>query len=231
MSQLTRVELINIIKSRLGAPVVEVELDDNEIGVLVDDAFKEVSRYITETRFVTIPFANCIDISNCPINTVVQIFRTQNPSRVGNFTDIYALSTLNTANMSTTNLLLSDYLYRTQVNQIKSTITTDLDFTFDKEGQKLYVSTFYPNPSKITLVYIPEFSDVSEVTEQYWINYIKRLSLARVKEAVGRVRSKYELSSSLYKLDGDRLVSEGIAEADAVISELNENSDICLPID
>lgn len=229
---MTREEVISYVKKRLGAPVVDTDLTDDQLGGLVDEAFNEVKRYITETRFVTIPYSNRISTKDCNINTVTQIFRTRNPSRVSNYlTDIYSISTISNANTSLSNLLLSDYLYRTQVTQLKSTITTDLDFTFDKEAEQLYVSTYFPTPQEITLVYIPEFHDVSEVFEQYWINYITRMSLAYCKEAVGRVRSKYELSSSLYKLDGGNLISEGLSEQDAIRSELNENSDICLPID
>ena len=65
----------------------------------------------------------------------------------------------------------------------------------------------------------------------FWINYIQRLSLAFTKEALGRVRGKYNLSSSLYSLDGATLLQEGIAERDAVREELVENSDLAFPID
>ena len=228
---MTREEYIDDIKTSLGAPVVDIELENQLIGKIVDRAFKEVSRYITETRYVTVPFSgDVIDVKGLKISSVVQIFRTDSPSRIGDLTDPIAIAALS-QNSSLSGLSLSDYAYRTQLAQLKSTITTDLDFTFDKVEDKLYVNTFHPKPSRLTIGYIPEFKDVSEVTEQYWVNFILRLAIAFTKETVGRVRSKYELSSSLYKLDGDRLVSEGIAERDAVRQELDENSDIVFPID
>lgn len=228
---MTREEYIEDIKITLGAPVVKIHVEAN-IGLYVDKAFREVSRFITETRFKTVNYSNGpIDTKDLGINTVVQLFRTHNPSRVPDLSDIYSLTTINTANVSSTNLILSDYVYRTQLNQLKSEMTTDLDFTFDKDDQKLYVNTFYPKPQRLTIVYIPEFRDVSEVHEMFWITYIQRLALAFAKEAEGRVRSKYELSSSLYKLDGDSLISEGITERDAVRQELVENSDIAFPMD
>lgn len=228
-----REEYIDDIKSSLGSPVVEIELDDSVIGKLVDKAFREVKRYITETRFVTIPYSTLgIDVSKYNINTVVQIFRTANPAGHNNLTDIFSFGvTGQSGSTSSANILMTDYLYRTQMSQLKSTITTDLDFTYDKEDKKLYINTYYPRPTKVTLVYIPEFKDVSEIQEQYWVNFILRLSLALTKESLGRVRSKYELSSSLYKLDGNQLIAEGIAERDAVRQELDENSDIAYPID
>ena len=228
---MTREEYIQDIKTALGAPVVELATEAT-IGYQVDKAFREVSRFITETRFKTVSYSSGpIDTSEMGINSVIQLFRTSNPSRIADISDIYSLSTINTAGTSSTNLLLSDYLYRTQLNQLKSTMSTDLDFTFDKDEQKLYVATFYPRPQALTIVYIPEFKDVSEIKEMYWITLILRLALAFAKEAEGRVRSKYKLSSSLYSLDGDQLVSEGITERDAIRQELSDNNDIAFPMD
>lgn len=229
---MTREEFIDDIKTSLGSPVVDIELDDSVIGKIVNKAFREVSRYITETRFVTIPYSTAgIDVFEYKINTVVHVLRTNSPSGSPTLTDIYSMGASSYPNVSSSSLLLSNYIYRTQVSQLKSTITTDLDFTYDKEDRKLYINTYRPRPQKVTVVYIPEFQDVSDVQEQYWINLISRLALAFTKEALGRVRSKYDLSSSLYKLDGNQLVAEGIADRDAIRQELNENSDIAFPID
>jgi len=231
-NHMTRDEYIDDIKLSLGAPVVEVEIQEM-LGKIVDMAFREIKRYIVDTRFVTVPYSKGpIDLKKYKVDSVIQLFRTANPSRVADFTDIYSLATVSQSNAtSSVNLLMSDYLYRTQLNQLKSTMTTDLDFTYDKEERKLYVNTFYPKPINLTIVYVPEFKDVSDVKEDYWVNYIRRLSLALAKETLGRVRGKYELSSSLYKLDGGTLLSEGIAERDAIRAELNENSDIVFPMD
>ena len=226
---MTREEYVEDIKISLGSPVVDVEVE-GIIGKLVDKAFREVRRYIVETKFLTLPYSTGgIDLSEYHVDSIIQIFRTRNPNRVADFSDIYALSSVYNANVNSTNLMMSDYLYRTQLHQLKSAMSTDLDFTYDKPI--LHVNTFYPRPDSITIAYIPEFRDVSEVKEQFWINYIQRLSLAFVKESLGRVRGKYKLSSSLYTLDGDTLVSEGIAERDAVRAELNDLSDVVFPMD
>lgn len=228
---MTREEYVSYIKRTLGAPIVDVETEPL-LGDIVDDAFRDVRQYITDTRFMTVNYSSKgIDLKDRKVNTVVQIFRTKNPSRITGFEDIYALNTMTSANTSQSNVLMSDYLYRTQLNQLKSTMSTDLDFTYDKETRMLYINTFFPKPTKLTIAYIPEFESVEEVTEDYWVNYIRRLALALAKESLGRVRGKYELSSSLYKLDGSSLVAEGISERDAIRAELKENSDIALPID
>lgn len=228
---MTRDEYIEDIKISLGAPVVDVEIE-SLLGKLVDKAFREVKRFIVDTCFVTLPYSSTgIDVRKYKIESVIQIFRTSNPARTSNITEVYTLSNIGLGNTNQVNLLLSDYLYRTQMTQLKNTISTDLDFTFDKEAQVLYINAVYPKPQYVTLAYSPELKDVSEVKEQYWENYIQRLSLAFAKETLGRVRGKYDLSSSLYKLDGPQLLSEGISERDAVRQELEENSDLAFPID
>jgi len=227
---MTRQEYIDDVLLSLGFPIVEVEIQEL-VGKLVDKAFREVSRYVTETHFVTLPYSKTgIDLTDYHVNAVEYIFRPTNPAKIGDLTDVYVLSSIYT-NTTSTSTLLSDYFTRTQMHQLKSTMSTDLDFTYDKAERKLYVNTFYPYPTKLTIVYIPEFYDVSDIHEMFWVNYIQRLSLAFAKETLGRVRGKYDLSSSLYKLDGSSLVSEGIAERDAIREELNENSDILFPID
>ena len=226
-------QCVENIEISLGAPIVEVEIKDL-LYKIVHMALRELSRYITETRYMTVNYSKTgIDLKDKHVNTIVQLFRAVNPNQLSDITEVYAFNASNysTANTSTLDLLMTDYFYRTQVSQIKSTISTDLDFTYDKEEQKLYVNTFYPVPSKITIVYIPEFYQVDDIHEQYWINYLNRLALAFAKITLGRVRGKYDLSSSLYKLDGNTLIAEGIAERDQIRTELNDNSDIVLPMD
>lgn len=227
-------EYVEDIKLNLGAPVVEVEIEDY-ISKLVQKAFREVSRYIVDTRYVTVPYSRCIDTSeiNAKIDSVISVIRTSNPTMTTDLQDAFSLSMYSAGGISSaaSTGLLNNITTRMQVHQLKSTMTTDMDFTYDNADNKLYVSCFYPYPSKVTIVYSVKLTDVEQVTNQYWINYINRLGLAFTKEALGRIRGKYDLSSSLYKLDGDTLLSEGIAERDAIRAELNENSDIAFPID
>ena len=230
---MTREEYVDDILISLGAHIVDVE-NEEFLGKIVDKAFREVKRFIVKATYMTVPYQKVggIDLSSYKVDSVIQIFRTANPGLVYDPTDVFSMSALSSANgVSAGSTILNDYMYRTQLNQLKSTISTDLDFTFDPDTKKLHVNTYFPSPTQLTLVYVPEFSDVSEIKEQYWINYIQRLSLAFAKESLGKIRGKYELSSSLYKLDGASLTSEGIQERDQIRAELTENTDLMFPID
>lgn len=228
---MTREEYIEDIKISLGAPIVDVEIEEI-LGKLVDKAFREIRPTIEEIRYETVPYSPTgIDVRQYQIDTIIMVLRTQSPTRISSLTDVFALSALNIGNNSPQGLLLSDYTARLQISQIKNTISTDRDWTYDSADEKLYINMNYPVPPQVTLVYLPKLKDVSDVRDDYWIKYIQRLSLAFAKESLGRVRGKYKLSSSLYDLDGDQLVAEGIAERDAVRQELKEDNDLAFPID
>ena len=109
------------------------------------------------------------------------------------------------------------------INQVRNTLSTDLDWQYDEAEEKLYLYAQYPLPTSITIQYIPEFKDVSEVYTPYWISYLKRLSVAYTKETEGRIRSKYTLNSGTYNLDGNTLLSEATSELQQIRTELNEN--------
>lgn len=229
---MTRDEYIEDIKLSLGAPIIDIE-NEEVIGKFVDKAFREVTQYIVRTSYLTISYRqDGIDLSNMKVAAVIQIFRTANPGMVYDPTDVFSMSALSSSNgISPGSTILNDYEYRTALAQVKSTISTDLDYTYDLETKRLYVNTYFPTPTQVTLVYTPEFRDVSEIREPYWITYIQRLALAFCKEAIGQIRGKYDLSSSLYKLNGSSMVEQGITERDAIRQELVDNYDIFFPLD
>lgn len=231
---MTRDEYIEEVLISLGFPTVQVEIQ-SIIGRLVDRAFREITKYVVETKYLTINYSTKgISLKDYDVESIILVLRTVNPAGTPYFTDIFSLASmsLNASIGSNTNsLLLNNYMYRTQLSQLKSTITTDMDFTYDTSSQILYLNAYYPLPDKVTLVYSPKLKEVSQIKDSYWEDYILRLSIALSKETLGRVRGKYDLSSSLYKLDADALLSEGITERDQIRSELKDEHDIAFPID
>jgi hypothetical protein len=95
-----------------------------------------------------------------------------------------------------------------------------LHWSYDQLNQVVYVTHRAPIPATITIRYVPIFSDVSEIVEPTWINYILRMGLAYTKISLGRTRSKYVIEGSNVTLDGDNLLTEGNAELEAIRNEL-----------
>ena len=121
------------------------------------------------------------------------------------------------------------HVFRNKNNNVSMIGLDSNMFIYQNQGQygeveeKLYLYAQYPLPTSITIQYIPEFKDVSEVYTPYWISYLKRLSVAYTKETEGRIRSKYTLNSGTYNLDGNTLLSEAASELQQIRTELNEN--------
>lgn len=221
----------------LGSSVVNVELDKDRIRSLVQYAFEEVRPYITDTETLTIPFQTKIHIENYedPINhrkinigNVVYIMRSSSPNMTFDYQDILYL--MNRRNQMTT-VSSQDFARALTINQIKNTISTDLDFYWDAKFNDLYINANYPIPVNVTIVYTPKYSNIEDIESEFWQDKIRRLALAYTKQVLGRIRNKYRLTGAQYELDGDQLLNEAAQEISEIRSYLDENSDMLLPID
>ena len=104
---------------------------------------------------------------------------------------------------------------------------------FDKSKNKLYITTSQGTPSLITVEYVPIYEDVSEITSDYWIDILMRMSVALTKVVLGRIRTKYRQSGALWDIasDGDKLLQEGNQELEALRETLRVNSQMIYPLD
>ena len=51
--------------------------------------------------------------------------------------------------------------------QIRNTVSTDLQFRFDKHTNQLYINIASDKPEYITIEYVPLYKDVSEIVSDY----------------------------------------------------------------
>lgn len=114
---------------------------------------------------------------------------------------------------------------------MRNTTSTDMAFKQDKNAQKLYINSQYDNPSYVTIEYIPVYQRVEEITSDYWIDILKRISLALVKIALGRVRTRYTQSNALMQDDGSTMLAEGNEELKELRETLRSNNSLFLPVD
>jgi hypothetical protein len=113
---------------------------------------------------------------------------------------------------------------------MRNTTSTDLSFKQDKQAEKLYINTL-DKPPAITIEFVPKFEDVDEVTSDYWIDIIVRMSVALTKITLGRIRSRYVQSNALWTQDGDTLLQEGNTELATLRETLRVNAQLMFPID
>ena len=104
--------------------------------------------------------------------------------------------------------------------QVRNTLATDFQWNYDSNNEVIYCAHRDPRPVQVTIRYVPDYQDVSEIQGTTYQDYLVRMSIANMKIALGRARSKYKVEGSNVSLDGDTLLTEGNAELEAIRQEL-----------
>ena len=245
-------DYVNEIKLELTGGVLELEITDDVIASLVNKAFREIQRYIDIPKLVTVPFAPCIDLGpwgddkgvqheGFKCSSIVRVYRTvgyNGNNEVTNNQNIndpmymqqWMIYSNGGSMCNLDNYVMNFAAYNTML-QMRNTISTDMSWKEDKEGKKLYINSAYDVPKMVTIEYIPIYQRVEEVEDDYWSDQIAKLSMALVKITLGRIRSFSTQTNALWTLDGDTLLAEGNAEAQAIRQSLVDNMNFMYPID
>lgn len=236
----TREEYIEYIKLQVTGGLLELEIDDSVIGKFIDAALVELRRYIDQTNLITVPFSRCIDLKDFNHSAIVAVYRTE--GLVGDMTNVKGSSEVDpmyaqkwmafsSGGMSyNLNDYVLNYLAYSTLNQMQNTTSTDLAFKEDKSADKLYINCI-ETPKMITIEYVPVFTDVEQITSDYWIDILKRLSLAMTKVALGRIRTRFTQSNALWTQDGETMLQEGNEELKELREVLRVNSTYFFPRD
>lgn len=219
------------VMKNLGNQILKIELSEEQVEEVVDMALGELTHYMNDTKSITVPYASVIDTSKWPLKVSVVNYVMRGQSAI-NYLPMDQLSTAYIYGVTSgTNISLDSIASVMMAQQNINALSTDLDFRFEKDEQKLYVTCNAVKPTSITVDYMPEYSNVDDIKEPYWQNYLKRFSLAMTKVILGRIRSKYSLNSSQYTLDGDTMLSEGNSELAEIRTTLQNNTDSLFIID
>lgn len=226
---MTMDEIKSEVQFLMGIPANE-NVEDLEIERSILTAFRELKRYIRTPVDKTVPYSTRLNLSELNIHTrtVLNVFAaipriglTMNTIDAGNVFQIAAA--VNTYSMigNTTSLNIDPIMTEMAMAQVRNTLGTDFQWNFDKQNNVIYCAHRDPRPSVVTIRYVPDFQDVSEILGYTYIDYLVRMSVANYKLALGRTRSKYTVEGSNVTLDGETLLSEGNAELEAIRTELD----------
>lgn len=226
---MTMDEIKSEVQFLMGIPANE-NVEDLEIERSILIAFRELKRYIRTPVDKTVPYSTRLNLSELNIHTrtVLNVFAaipriglTMNTIDAGNVFQIAAA--VNTYSMigNTTSLNIDPIMTEMAMAQVRNTLGTDFQWNFDKQNKVIYCAHRDPRPSVVTIRYVPDFQDVSEILGYTYIDYLVRMSVANYKLALGRTRSKYTVEGSNVTLDGETLLAEGNAELEAIRSELD----------
>lgn len=233
--KMTLDEYVRKIKFRLTGGILELEVDDSAIASCVMESLSEVQRYINETRFITVPFAKCIDLKDSDVSMVAGVYRPngyttsqEEQSGISDVDPMYSQQWMvynsGYSMYNLQNWILNYSSYNTLL-QMKNTTSTDLAYKYDRATQKLYINV-NDLPSQITIEYIPKFKEVDDIQSDYWQDVLLRMSIAQAKLILGMIRTRYKLTNTQWEQDGDTMRSEGNTELNELREQLRTNSQI-----
>lgn len=230
---MTMQEIVEQVSFMLGLPANEnIEDLQPEKAVLI--AFRELKRYMKTPVEKTVPFATRIDLVANGIDTVKvlrvlpaypRIGLTMSSIDSGNVFQVAASVNVYSAIGQTSSINIDPIMTEMAMAQVRNTISTDFTWKYDQDNQVVYCTHRDPRPVCLTIQYVPDYKDVSEIKSNTWIDYLVRMSEANMKIALGRTRSKYKIEGSNVSLDGDVLLQEAHTELEAIRTELEAKKD------
>lgn len=231
---MTMQEIVDQVSFMLGLPANEnIEELQPEKAVLI--AFRELKRYMKTPVDKTIPYSSPrIDLIANGINTVKvlrvlpaypRIGLTMSSIDSGNVFQVAASVNVYSAIGQTSSINIDPIMTEMAMAQVRNTISTDFQWRYDQDNQVVYCTHRDPRPMAVTIQYVPDYKDVSEIKSNTWIDYLVRMSEANMKIALGRTRSKYKIEGSNVSLDGDVLLQEAHTELEAIRTELEAKKD------
>ena len=225
---MTMAEIVEQVSFMLGLPANEnVENQQVEKAVLI--AFRELKRYIKNPVDKTVPYSPRLDLIKLGIDTVKVLYVQAARPRIGltlssidsgNVFQVAAATNVYSAIGQTSSLNVDPIMTEMAMAQVRNTLGTDFQWKYDLDNQVIYCAHRDPRPAAVTIRYVPNYKDVSEIQSQTWIDYLVRLSEAYMKLSLGRSRSKYTIEGSNVSLDGDILLQEANAELETIRTEL-----------
>lgn len=223
-------EIVTQVGFDLGLPTSN-NVESQQIEQAVQIAFRELKRYIKNPVDKTVPFATRIKLSDVGIDTRNVLYVYASRPRIG-----LTMGTIDSGNVfqvaaavnvysqvgNTSTINIDPIVTEMAMAQVRNTISTDFQWKYDIDNDVVYCTHRDPRPTHVTIRYVPEYTDVSQIRSHVWEDYLVRLTEAHMKKSLGRARSKYRIEGSNVTLDGEELLSEANAELEQIREELNE---------
>lgn len=216
---MTRLDLVNWIKTKLGYPVVNLELTDEMLSTCIDDALDEVNPWLPQEHVITIPVTGtCIDLTEHKVGTIVHIYKSPDDdvSADDGSIDPFTYKNYNLTDMS----IVGSMLEQQRLGYYKDNMSYKLI------GNKLYMDPGLPIPRSVTIEYYKdEYAvDVEDYTDRRYLKFLKDFSLAFARGMLGDIRGKFTASNSPVSLDGDSQDSKSQSELERLRQLLKDAS-------
>lgn len=230
----TREYIKEWIKRKLGSPMVEIELDDDQLEDCIDDALDEVAPWVVQRQYLTLPASQCIDLSQYKVAYVINVHKADGSSDATStgqldIFDPYSIEVI-TNRQSFLYSQIESALYTRQAGDLKDNIS------FKFIANKLYLDVGYPTATMVTIEYSPQITDVEildkdDEDSRLYRKFVKRFALAYARATLVSIRGKYTISGAPAELDADRQDSRSDAEIADLREELRDTVSTHFAID
>ena len=235
MAITTRQNLIDYCLRRLGAPVTEINVDDDQVSDRIDDAIEFFLEYhfdgvekvflkhiITQTEItneyiaVADPVISVLRVLPIPNFNAFQtgFFNEEYQLRLNNLDDFSGTALINWA-MSQTNFALVAHLFSIQPTLL-----------FNRKQNKMYLETDWDDKFDVgTIIIIEAYRalDPTTYTEVYNDMFLKKYATALIKQQWGSNLKKFTgvtLPGGI-TLDGQTIFSEALEEITKIEEEMS----------
>lgn len=208
------------VKNSLGYPKVDIEINNDDIDMMIEDALTTISPYVSDTYFVTVPATPGGDVGPCYVDMTpydtVDVVKVFNSPRIAanNISGIYNVNEFFVRQFQT------DKEKLLMAGQQQALLDALIPESWKYIDGKLYLMNYM---DEVTVEYVKRvtYSGLRDEKAKQWVD---RYVLALAKERVGRIRSKFKSANFPVELDGDTLLSEGLSDKEKLIGELVERN-------
>jgi hypothetical protein len=227
----TRADVYDWVLKKLGYPLVQVEITEDQLSISLNDAVEEFTEWVVqEDAYLALNLSGYNSTSGFILpGNVVSVFAI-NENKAG------ATGGINTL-FSVQNQLYNEGLFppfvagggwvtyelsMQYIELIERLMSTRFSFEYNQRTKQLGL---IPDPTKLNIqgYIVLGCKVIRSPDQQYGENWVKRMTLALAKQIIGNVRSKFDSVGLLGGGSINKVIrEEGIAEAEALRVELKE---------
>ena len=232
-----RKDIIEDCMVALGYPVISLFITQDQINRLIDFSVRKCASKACPRFLQTFYAGNgVVDISGYDIEAVSAVYSGDIASSSGNSSDSSCNSELSGCNVCeklcqnrvySYGLLKGDWnnelydalAYQSAKSEIQNLVLSD--YYLDVPSKKLYLDNY---SGVITVEYVKSRISIEDLEgDSTWLSWVRDYTLAMVKITEGRIRSKYKITSGVFEIESDELVSEGNNDKQELEERLNES--------
>ena len=128
-------DYVNYVKIQMGAPTVSLACEENIPFIIEKVAFEDLKNYMQTTHTLSCAYAPSINLEGKKVANVKKVLRNRNNNMTitGMDTNMFIYQTQGQYGM---NQWAKDQItYNLLINQVRNTLSTDMDFQYDKANE------------------------------------------------------------------------------------------------